>query len=354
MLNNAGIVGVDVGDRHCQVCTIDPNSGAVVEEKRILTSKRSIEKHFTTSPMRITLETGPHSPWISRLLSNLGHDVVVANAKAVRLVHGGPRKSDQLDAEKLARLARYDVKLLSPVTHRSEAAQADLALIRSREALVQTRTALINHVRGTAKAFGHRLPRSGAAVFHQRAMERLPELLHPALASVITVIGELSEKIKAFDKAIEQLAKVAYPPTKLLSQVHGVGAKTALSYVLTLEEPERFAKSREVGAYLGLTPGQWQSGDREVKRRITKQGDTHLRRLLVQCANVILGPKVGDCDLKRFGERLLARGGAHARGKAVVAVARKLAVLLHHLWVTGEVYDPLFNHRDDHVTAVSA
>ncbi len=352
MPQDSGIVGIDVGDKHCQVCTIDPDSGVVFENLRIPTKRASIIRHFKTSPMRITLETGPHSPWISRLLNDLGHEVIVANARAVRLIHGGPRKSDQLDAEKLARLARYDVKLLAPVEHRSEQSQADLACIRSRASLVQARTALINHVRGSVKAFGTRLPKCGAAVFAQRALERLPELLRPALEGVLKVIGELTREIKASDKRIEQLATEAYPATALLKRVGGVGSKTALTFVLTLEEPERFRKSREVGPYLGLTPGQWQSGDRDVRRRITKQGDGDLRWLLVQCANIILGPKVGDCDLKRFGERLLARGGPYARSKAVVAVARKLAVLLHRLWVTGEVYDPFFNSRRTQASAV--
>ena len=134
-----------------------------------------------------------------------------------------------------------------------------------------------------------------------------------------------------------------YPETDLLRQVEGVGALTALAFVLTLENPERFAKSRSVGAYLGLEPAQDQSGDRDPQRHISKEGDEMLRKLLVGSAHYILGPFGSDSDLRRHGEKIASRGGKNAKKRAAVAVARKLSVLLQRLWVTGEVYEPLRN-----------
>jgi transposase len=131
-----------------------------------------------------------------------------------------------------------------------------------------------------------------------------------------------------------------------LRQVEGVGPLTALTFVLTLEDPYRFEKSRSVGAYLGLVPASDKSGDRDPQRRISKEGDEMLRKLLVGSAHYILGPFGGDSDLRRHGEKIASRGAKNAKKRAAVAVARKLAVLLHRLWVTGEVYDPLYNaHR---------
>lgn len=353
--SSARIAGMDVGDKHSQVCLVDPLSGEVLEETRLRTTAAAIERYFGKGEsLRIALEVGPHSPWISRALEDCGHEVLVANARQVRLIYAGRRKNDRLDAEKLARLARYDEKLLSPITHRSEEGQADLANIRSRDALVKTRTGLVCHVRSTVKAFGSRIPKCSTKVFHKRAGEHLPELLRPALEPVIQLIARLNEVIKAFDDRIEQLAESKYPETTLLRQVRGVGPVTGLAYILTLEDPARFHKSREVGPYLGLTPGERQSGDNSPQQRITKQGDVHLRRLLVQCSQYILGPKGGACDLRRHGEKLEARGGAHAKQKALTAVARKLSVLLHHLWATGEIYDPNYNYKRNQPTQVAA
>ena len=215
-------------------------------------------------------------------------------------------------------------------------------MIRSRDALVSTRTSLVNHVRGMVKAFGARLSSCAASCFHKQAKAQLPALLKPALLPIIEMIASVNQQIKALNKQLENLAAEAYPETELLRQVRGVGLLTALSFVLTLEEPARFKKSRSVGPFLGLTPRKRQSGERDPNLPITKAGDIKLRRLLVQCAQYLLGPFGEDCDLRRYGESIKAKGGAYAKPRAVVAVARKLAVLLHHLWSTGEVYDPFF------------
>lgn len=335
-----------MGDRFSQVCLLDAVSGVVIEEARIGMTEVGISNYFRgRKPMRVALEVGTQSAWVSRAIEASGHQVLVANARQVRLIYAGKRKSDRVDAEKLARLARFDEKLLAPIRHRGEQAQVDLANIRSREALVQARTALVNHVRGTVKGFGTRLPKCTTAAFHVRAMEHLPAALRPALEPVVAVIAQLNERIKEFDKRILELSESNYPEAGVLRQVRGVGPITALSFVLTIDDPYRFGKSREVGPYLGLTPGQKQSGESDPQQRITKAGDVHLRKLLVQCAHFILGPFGSDSDLRRHGEKLAARGGPAAKKKALTAVARKLAVLLHHLWISGEVYEPLRNSK---------
>ena len=270
----------------------------------------------------------------------------MANPRKTRLIYTNKRKTDEIDAENLARLARLDPKLLYPLKHRGEEAQAHLAIIRSREALVGCRTQLVNHVRGAVKSFGHRLPKCPARSFHKRAPEHIPEALWPAVEPLLEMIGSLTERIRQYDRQLESVCQEHYPETKLLRQVEGVGALTALTFVLTLEDPYRFERSRSVGAYLGLVPATDQSGDSDPQKRISKEGDEMLRKLLVGSAHYILGPFGSDSDLRRHGEKIASRGGKNAKKRAAVAVARKLSVLLHSLWLSAEVYEPLRNtHR---------
>ena len=336
--------GLDLGDKHSYLCLIDTDGGQVLEEGRLRTTPEALGQRFEgCEPMRIAIEVGTHSPWVSRLLEERGHEVLVANARKLRLIHQNKRKTDKIDAENLARLARLDPELLAPLEHRDEHTQAHLALLRSREALVEARTQLVNHVRGSVKAFGARLPKCSTHSFHKKAAPEIPEELEEVLKPVLETIASLSARIRDYDKRIEQIAAQRYPETELLRQIRGVGPLTALAFVLTLEDPKRFKKSRAVGAYLGLTPGKNQSGERDPQQRISKEGDQMLRRLLVGSAHYILGPFGEDSDLRRHGERIAQRGGKSAKKRAVVAVARKLSVLLHHLWISGEAYEPLYN-----------
>jgi transposase len=336
--------GLDLGDRYSYLCLIDQQSGEVVEEGRLRTTPEAFRRRFASEqPLRIAIETGTHSPWVSRLLEECGHEVLVANSRKLRLIYANKRKTDEVDAENLARLARVDPKLLYPLKHRGEASQAHMALIRSREALVGTRTQLVNHVRGAVKSFGARLPKCPARSFHKRAAEHIPEALWPALGPILETIGSLTRQIREYDQQLETISKEHYPETQLLRQVEGIGTLTALTFVLILEDPYRFKKSRSVGAYLGLVPATDRSGERDPQKRISKEGDEMLRKLLVGSAHYVLGPFGSDSDLRRHGQKIAARGGKNAKKRAVVAVARKLCVLLHHLWVTGELYDPLYN-----------
>jgi len=253
----------------------------------------------------------------------------------------GGEKNDREDALLLARLARLDPRLLRPVQHRGEQAQADLARLKSRRLMLQTRTRLINSVRGMVKTTGLRLPKCSADSFAGQALPHLPRELVPALAPLIETIGELTQKLKTMKQELERIAEERYPETQLLRQVTGVGLICSLTYVLTLEEPARFVHSRQVGAYLGLVARQRQSGEQQPQLHITKAGDVVLRSALVQSAQYILGRYGPDSDLRRWGLKLAGEGNKARRKKAVIAVARKLSVLLHHLWSTAEVYEPL-------------
>jgi transposase len=339
--------GLDLGDRYSYLCLIDTQSGEVVEEGRLRTNPEALRRRFASEPsLRIAIETGTHSPWVSRVLEECGHEVLVANARKMRLIYANKRKTDEIDAENLARLARLDPKLLYPLKHRGEGSQAHMAIIRSRQALVGCRTQLVNHVRGAVKSFGARLPKCPARSFHKRASEHIPEALRPALGPILEQIASLTERIRDYDRQLETVSKEHYPKTELLRQVEGIGPLTALTFVLTLEDPHRFERSRSVGAYLGLVPATDRSGERDPQKRISKEGDEMLRKLLVGSAHYVLGPFGSDSDLRRHGEKIASRGGKNSKKRAAVAVARKLAVLLHSLWITGEAYDPLYNtHR---------
>lgn len=340
-------IGLDVGDRHCHLCILDA-SGEIVEETRVRTTAPALSGRFAgMASARVVLEVGPHSPWISRLLANAGHEVIVANPRKLRLIYENDRKCDRADAQYLARVGRLDPELLAPVEHRSEDVQADLAVLRSRDTLVDARTALVNHARSTVKAMGARLPECSTDSFHRTVEEHVPEALMPALLPVIDTIAELTAQIESMERWIKELAETEYPETELLCQVKGVGTLTALCYMLTLETPDRFRRSRAVGPYLGLVPRRHDSGESSPELRTTKAGDVLLRKLLVQAAHYILGPFGPDTDLRRWGLKLTARGGPGAKKRATIAVARKLAVLLHRLWVTGEVYEPLRNSGRD-------
>jgi transposase len=343
--NSMLFVGLDLGDRHSHLVILDQD-GDLVEEVRLPTTQASLTRRFSTLPAsRVAIEVGAHSRWVSALLTQLGHEVLVADARKLRLIYRNSRKHDRADAEYLARLARLDPKLLSPIHHRSPQAQAHLAVIRARDSLVRARTQLINHARGLVKTTGARLPSCSAASFHSRTASAIPQELQPALSPILDTIASLTQRIRAYDRQIQQIADAHYPETRFLRSVPGVGPLTSLGYILTLEDPHRFRKSREVGACLGLVPRSDQSGDHDPQLHITKTGDAYLRRLLVQSAQYILGPFGPDCDLRRWGLKLAERGGKAAKKRAIIAVARKLAILLHHLWKNGEVYDPLYRSR---------
>ena len=336
-------IGLDLGDRWSFYCVLD-ESGKIILEQKAPTTTEGVKQTFARMPRSlIALETGTHSPWVSRLLTELGHKVLVAHAQKVELITKSNRKDDRHDARTLARLARIDPELLGPVRHRSAKAQIHLTVIRARAELVSARTALVNAARGLVKSYGERLPKCGTQQVSRELAAGLSTELRDVLEPLFREIESLNERIKEYDQRMEKIAKEVYPEVSLLQQVKGVGTQIALTYVLTIEDPYRFAKSREVGCFLGLKPGRRNSGESEPQKKISKEGDRYLRTMMVQGAHYILGPFGEDSDLRRWGLKLAERGGKNAKKRAVVAVARKLAVLLHRLWVSGEVYEPLRN-----------
>ena len=337
-------IGLDLGDRFTEGRVLDER-GEVVEAFRVRTTELALSSRLASfRPSRVVLEVGTHSPWVSRVVASRGHEAIVANPRRMRLIAENDSKSDGVDAELLARLGRVDPALLKPIVHRGAQAQRDRILIQARDGFVRARTQLINQVRGFAKALGTRVPSSSTEAFPKRVRATVPNDLFPGLETLLATIEQLTATIRQMDRTVEQLCRDRYPEAELLRQVPGVGPITALYYVLTIEDPSRFAKSRSIGAYVGLRPRQRDSGEQQPQLRITKAGDALLRRLLVSAAHYILGPFGADTDLRRAGLRMAERGGKAAKKRAIVAVARRLAVLLHRLWVTGEAYEPLRHH----------
>jgi transposase len=333
--------GIDLGDKWSHIVVLD-GDGEVVREGKLRTTHDGFGGELAgRAEMRVVLEAGTHSPWVSRLLQGLGHEVVVANPRRVQLIARSVQKRDQSDAETLARLGRMDVRLLHPVVHRSRERQEALAIIRARRELVEARTGLVNHVRGATKALGLRLPACDTRYFARQSVNHLEGPVRVAQLPLVETTTYLEEKIHRYDQEVERLIREQFPEARLLQQVPGVGPLTALTYVLVIGDPTRFRRSREVAAYLGLVPGQRQSGERDPQLGITKQGDSYLRSLLVECANYIVSTRCRETDLKHWATARAREGDRNHQRRTKVAVARKLAVLLHRLWVSGEVYQPI-------------
>ncbi len=340
-------MGLDVSDKKSAVVGVDEAGNVVLRELVATRTPELMKWASSIGPTVMALEAGPHSPWMSRLLSSCGHEVIVANPAKVPSISRSRSKSDWRDAEQLARLARFDRKMLHQIRHRSEETQRDLQVIRSRDATVRARSKLVSHVRATAKAHGQRIGQSSTDAFTKRARTALTPDLLEIVEAVLKAIDELGTSIASYDRRIEALASTKYPDTAWLKQIKGVGSLTALAFVLVLEDAGRFRSSRMVGPYLGLTPARDQSGEIDPQKGISKEGDRLMRRLLVQSAHYILGPFGIDCDLRRHGLAIAERGGKNARKRAAVAVARKLAVLMHHLWLAKQIYVPLMNSSID-------
>lgn len=341
-------VGIDLGDNLHTICAIDHN-GDILHKKTIKNNLAGINDYFRLYPdpgeVLVIIETGTHSPWISNHLKKTGFTVLVGNARKLRLIWEQPFKDDDRDAEMLARIGRFDPKLLEPITHRGRQAHQDLAVVKARDILVSSRTRIVTHIRGTVKSFGHKISSCSAESFARQARNQIPEGLEAAIGPLLDTLESINRNIAAYDREIKKISTEKYPETVRLQQVAGVGPLTALSYVLTLEDATRFKKSRDVGPYLGLTPRRDQSGETDRQLPISKAGNGFMRRLLVSAAHYILGPFGPQTDLRQYGERIAARGGKITKRKAVVAVARKLAVLLHRLWVSGKTYEPLRKNR---------
>jgi transposase len=264
--------------------------------------------------------------------------VIVTNARKIPAITGSESKNDRNDAELLARFAAHDPKLLSPVQHRSLKRQQDLNLIQVRRTLVRARTMMANALRGLVKSAAGRIPACSTESLPIRAKIATPPALTAVALPLLQQIALLSRQIDAMNGQIEKLAK-KYPEIAVLCSARGVGPAVAAAYVLTPDRPGA-ASNRSAGAFLGLRPGQSQSGESDPQRRISKTGDSYLRSLLVQSAQYILGRFGPDSALRRWGLKLASTGGKRGNKRAIVAVARKPAVLLHGIWCSGEHFNP--------------
>jgi transposase len=331
-------IGCDLGDRETTICTLSAE-GKVTQRAQVKTDRDSLMRWFRSRPKaHVVMEVGTHSPWISGLAQASGHRVTVINPHEFKLISDSRRKCDQEDAELLARAVRADLGLVRPVAHRSEKTRADLTLLRTRDLLVRERTKLVSHVRGTLKSFGVKPGTSSPETFHERVAPFVPEPLKLALEPVLNHLAQLGQTLKRLDEGVEQTAKKHEKVVELLSSVPRVGTLTALTFCLVVEDPRRFKKSRDLGAYVGLAPARRQSGDSEAQLGISKAGDSLLRRMLVQCAHQMMFKNAPDSALKRWGVAKAKSGGKNGKKRMAVALARKVAVVLHRIWVTGESF----------------
>jgi transposase len=346
------VVGVDLGDRKSVACIYA--RGAIVSWFEFAMTPEGVRAAFEGKGFqRVALEAGAQSAWVTRLLQALGYTPVVANPRKLKAISANERKSDRNDALILAKLVWADVSLLYPIQHRSEERALALSVLRARDAVVTGRCRVINTIRSMAKALGHRLKKGTAEGFVKREAE-VPAELVPAVGGLFVVLHTLNAQIAAYDLQLERLIESSFPEAKRPKQVRGVGPVTALAFVLTLEDPQRFPNGRTAAAFIGLAPRRDQSGTIDRQLRISKTGSNLLRRLLVQCAQYILGPLGRDCDLRRWGHGLAARGGKNGKKRAVVATARKLAVLMFRLWKSGDVWKPLHNAAPDQAVVGAA
>lgn len=336
------VIGIDLGDKKHAICVLG-KGGKILREDTLANDRKHLEALAREYPgARVAMEVGTHSPWISRLLAGAGMEVFVANSRKLRAIYANERKCDELDARMLARIARLDPALLSPVRHGSEENQQDLLPVKLRDTLVRQRVAIINSIRACLKALGWRISSPGPTSFAGAARAALQDEagLLTTIAPALAMLDELCVRIREYDKAITQCAAARHPQAAKLQAIGGVGPITSLSFILTIEDPGRFDDPRDVGAYLGLVPRRDQSGKSDKQLPISKTGNRYLRGLLVQSAQYILGHFGPDCDLRRHGLKLAARGGKAAKKKAVIAVARKLAVMMLALWKSQADYRP--------------
>lgn len=340
----AHTIGIDLGDKSHHFSII--NAKGIIETRGTLPNKREVMAEFCTKwkGSRAIIECGAQSPWISHFLSEQGMEVVVANPRNVKLISASNSKTDRKDADLLARLGRADIQLLSPIIHRSMQSQEDLCYVRVRDSLVSERIALSNSIRGHLKALGYTPPSACTETIAKHCREQLKGSALRLVNPFCKVLDTLNAQIKALDKKIHAML-AQYPEAERLTEVYGVGPITAVSFVLTIDNPDRFDRNRDLGSFLGMVPKKDQSGAVDKKLGITKAGDKLLRRLLVGCAQCILKEGAPESDLKDLGQRMIANGRENKKKQAVVAIARRLGILLLSLWKSGQTYDPTRNLR---------
>ena len=340
-MKKVSVIGMDMGDKNHKAIGLSED-GEIVDRCEVPCTPEGVRDYLKRHPgALLAVETGTHCRWVSRAGLELGHEVLVGNARKLRVIWESSRKNDWRDAEMLAKVARADRTLLHPVTLRGDEDQGLMRLVKARDLLVKGRTGVVNQIRGFCKSEGAPLRKCSAASF-----ARLEEDVAPAVREVakplFAVLRELSQKIGLYDALIADAVKRLHGgEAALLEPIAGVGPVTAAAFLAAVGDPATFGSARDAGPYFGLTPGQDQSGGKDPQKKISKEGNAIVRRLLVTAANYILGPFGPDCELRRHGLRLAERGGMNARKRAKVAVARKLAVLMLAILRDRSEYRPL-------------
>jgi len=335
------VIGMDMGDKNNKAVGLSED-GEAVDRAEVPCTPEDVRAYLKRHPgALLAIETGTHCRWVSKLGLELGHEVLVGNARKLRMIWDSSRKNDWRDAEMLAKVARTDRSLLHPVTLRGDGDQRLMRLVKSRDLLVKGRTGIVNQIRGFCKSEGVRLPKCSAESF-VRLEHEVPPAVRAVTKPLFAILKELAKKIGLYDKMLADTVKRSHgEEAALLDTITGVGPVTTAAFLAAVGDVSTFGSARDAGPYFGLVPRQDQSGQIDKQLRISKEGNEIVRRLLVTAANYIMGPFGKDSDLRRHGMRIAERGGKNARKRAKVAVARKLAVLMLAILKSRSAYRPL-------------
>lgn len=324
--------GLDVSLKRTQICVVD-EVGTVVWRGWSDTHPDMIAEKLAQFAGGLTLaglETGSLTPWLFRSLKALGLPVVCMDARrAADAIKARSVKTDKTDALALAEMLRAG--WFKAVHVKSEDSHRHRALLGARDQLVKNKRMILGQVRGMLKPFGITFGcRQGTKQFGERARQATAhdDILSKCVGALFDALTALDAQIAVLDREVRSIARASKACWHLMS-VPGVGPITALAFAATIEDPARFKRNRDVGAYLGLTPRRYQSGDRDISGGISHQGDDMTRHYLYEAANCLLTTVKADSPLKAWGRGLAQRVGAK---KARTAVARKMAVLLMGIW----------------------
>lgn len=328
--------GFDAGKMSSHFCIVDEER-SVVREGKVRNREKDLEKVFgALLPMRIVIESSRKSFWLADQLRRLGHRPVVVDPGKTKAIGASRIKHDKLDARVLAELCQAN--LLAEVDPPTEAQRMARMPLTARASMVRARSLLIAAAKSLLDSEGIEVPGSSSANFSKAvslASRPLPEAMAAVIRPMLEAIEVLSEKIAVHERAIAAAAK-ADPAARLLQTCPGVGQICSAGYIHAIRDPKRFSSGRAVGAYLGLVPTLYASGNIYRRGGITKCGNRQARWLLTMAANSLLRSRQ-DSAIKRWGLKLAAKTG---RKKAVTAVARKLAAVLWAMWREGRPFEP--------------
>lgn len=343
MYNNTTI-GMDLGNKVHKIIGLNEH-GKEVLRCEVENTKAAVEAFFKEhADATIAMETGTCCRWVSKLARLHCHDAIVGNARKLRAIWQSKQKNDWNDAHMIAALARASRELFHPVMLRDDEHHDLYQLIQLRDISVRQRTQTINAIRGMCKAAGDFVRKCDAQGLF-RHLEYIPETQAWKFRPLIERLGAIAENIQQYDWLIQDYADAHFKTqVALLRTIPGVGLITSCMFVALIQDPKNFGNPRDAGCYFGLTAGQDQSGDKDAPMHVTKAGNTQMRKLLVTAANYILRDSSPDSAIKRYGQRICARGGKIARRKAKIAIARKLSVVMMSMLQSGESY------RDERVS----